>query len=156
MCHSSQPGPQCRSRLCLSSYNPLSYDLFLAQEVDEVYYLVFPAQFVILAVGQSLSGYEIKVSGEGGIMLLCTPFHTYMTCRVCVAVHLVVPVLIDHVIPSHDPPFNMTLYTLITVVLAEHVSTEHHVHQARAALGAVAMAGGGPPQTGDNSRLSLI
>ena len=32
------------------------------QEVDEVYYLVFPSSFVILAVGQSLSGYEIKVS----------------------------------------------------------------------------------------------
>ena len=32
------------------------------QEVDEVYYLVFPSYFVILAVGQSLSGYEIKVS----------------------------------------------------------------------------------------------
>ena len=34
----------------------------IAQEVDEVYYLVFPSSFVILAVGQSLSGYEIKVS----------------------------------------------------------------------------------------------
>ena len=29
--------------------------------MDEVYFLVFPSSFIILAVGPSLSGYEIKV-----------------------------------------------------------------------------------------------
>ena len=31
------------------------------QEVDEQFFLVFPDSFVILAVGMSLSGYEMKV-----------------------------------------------------------------------------------------------
>ena len=34
------------------------------QEVDEVYFLVFPNCFVILAVGPSLSGYEMKVNAS--------------------------------------------------------------------------------------------
>ena len=33
-----------------------------AEEVDDVYYLVFSSTFVILAVGPSLSGYEMRVS----------------------------------------------------------------------------------------------
>ena len=37
--------------------------LLCYQEVEEVYFLVFPANFIILGVGQSLSGYEIKVRG---------------------------------------------------------------------------------------------
>ena len=35
-----------------------------AEEIEEVFYLVFPSTFVILAVGPSLSGYELKVSGQ--------------------------------------------------------------------------------------------
>ncbi|XP_064394125.1 rho guanine nucleotide exchange factor 7-like isoform X2 [Halichondria panicea] len=33
-----------------------------AEEIEEVFYLVFPSTFVILAVGSSLSGYELKNS----------------------------------------------------------------------------------------------
>jgi len=32
-----------------------------AEEIEEVFYLVFPSTFVTLAVGSSLSGYELKV-----------------------------------------------------------------------------------------------
>lgn len=32
--------------------------------MEERYYLVFPGSFIILAVGQSLSGYELKVGGR--------------------------------------------------------------------------------------------
>ena len=39
-----------------------------AEEVDDVYYLVFPSTFVTLAVGPSLSGYEMKV---GVFFLFC-------------------------------------------------------------------------------------
>ena len=35
-----------------------------AEEVDDVYYLVFSSTFVILAVGPSLSGYEMRVSTD--------------------------------------------------------------------------------------------
>ena len=31
------------------------------QEVDERFFLIFPSTFVILGVGQILSGYELKV-----------------------------------------------------------------------------------------------
>ena len=34
----------------------------MLQEVEERFYLVFPDRFIILAVGASLSGYELKVS----------------------------------------------------------------------------------------------
>ncbi len=33
-----------------------------ADDIEEVFYLIFPSTFVILAVGSSLSGYELKVS----------------------------------------------------------------------------------------------
>ena len=36
--------------------------LLLFQAIDERFYLVFPGVLVILAVGQSLSGYELQVS----------------------------------------------------------------------------------------------
>ena len=64
VCHPSQPGSQRRGGyniVCIivsCGYHVID----CIQEVDEVYYLVFPSSFVILAVGQSLSGYEIKVS----------------------------------------------------------------------------------------------
>ena len=35
---------------------------FLTQEVEERFFLVFPSSFIILGVGQSLSGYELNVS----------------------------------------------------------------------------------------------
>ena len=37
------------------------YCVYNVQEVDERFLLVFPEDFVILAVGMSLSGYEMKV-----------------------------------------------------------------------------------------------
>ena len=41
------------------------YMYLYTQEVDERFLLVFPEDFVILAVGMSLSGYEMKVHVHG-------------------------------------------------------------------------------------------
>ncbi len=46
-----------------------------AEEIEEVFYLVFPSTFVILAVGSSLSGYELKVS-KGLMRILVLPLYT--------------------------------------------------------------------------------
>ena len=40
----------------------MSLFCFLTQEVEERFFLVFPSSFIILGVGQSLSGYELNVS----------------------------------------------------------------------------------------------
>ncbi len=46
-----------------------------AEEIEEVFYLVFPSTFVILAVGSSLSGYELKVS-KGLMRILILSLYT--------------------------------------------------------------------------------
>ncbi len=46
-----------------------------AEEIEEVFYLVFPSTFVILAVGSSLSGYELKVS-KGLMRILVLTLYT--------------------------------------------------------------------------------
>ena len=40
----------------------MSLFCFMTQEVEERFFLVFPSSFIILGVGQSLSGYELNVS----------------------------------------------------------------------------------------------
>ena len=39
---------------------------YFVQEVEERFYLVFPQKLIILAVGASLSGYELKVCSDTG------------------------------------------------------------------------------------------
>ena len=40
------------------------------QEVEERFFLVFPSSFIILGVGQSLSGYELNVSTLNSIYIV--------------------------------------------------------------------------------------
>ena len=47
------------------------------QEVEERFYLVFPDRFIILAVGASLSGYELKVSSVCLSVCLSTIDHSH-------------------------------------------------------------------------------
>lgn len=69
--------------MCDSIVYLLSMCSCVLQIIDERFFLVFPDRLIILAVGASLSGYELKVYHTINHMTSSTGYLT-CTCRFCI------------------------------------------------------------------------